>query len=62
MFEYCRSLARTRSYRACPRSSTSVPYSGYPGVILIPTAFALSAMTWIEVIQSDHPFGQTILR
>ena len=31
-------------------------------MILIPTAFALSAITWIDVIQSDHPFGQTMLR
>ena len=31
-------------------------------MILIPTAFALSEMTWVAVIQSDQPFGQTILR
>ena len=28
----------------------------------MPTALALSEMTWIAVIQSDQPFGQTILR
>ena len=28
----------------------------------MPAAFALSAMTWIAVIQSDHPFGHWIVR
>ena len=31
-------------------------------MILIPACFALAAITWIAVIQSDHPFGQTMLR
>ena len=57
MLPICRSLLITRSNLPELRSSTRLSKSGYAGVILMPASFALSAIIWIAVIQSDQPFG-----